>query len=625
MASMNAHSGENIVKLHWLLPGTFVTIFMLLSPAHAARLQSWRFDVNQNRLEIDTEGSVQPQAQIMFNPTRLVIDLPETTLGELQPKESPGRGIRSIRAGQKDEQTARIVVELNPGYTMNPRQVRFVGVSANRWTVQLPTPQIETTDREKQQNVYNLVTTDSENNLRSELSRVASTTTGATQIDNFQITGDGFFIRTSGEKPKIPRVIRSRDRRTIYVDLPNASLGQITPRDLPVGKYGVNSILLNQLNTNPPTVRMEMRVDKDSPDWKISNDSSGLVILPTGLTGNILTTDNPTPTPPILSENNSQATIESVQLVRNDTLLIIRGDRGVRANGGWDRSSGFFRIVVPNAKLAPAVRGPVLDERSPILRIRLQQEDPNTVVIYVQPAPGVKIGQINRDNQAIALDLQRTRRLAPLSPLLPPVSRPNTQPFPAPLTDTQPYRTPRPTNGRVSVVIDPGHGGQDPGAIGLGGVREKDVILPVSTRIAEILQQNGVSVVLTRNSDYFVSLQGRVDIAQQASADVFVSIHANSAGSNRPDVSGLEVYYYDSGLGLANTVHDSILRSVSVRDRGVRKARFYVLRRNTMPAILVELGYLTGQEDAAKLPNPQYQYQMAEAIANGILQYLRQR
>ncbi|MBD2771709.1 N-acetylmuramoyl-L-alanine amidase [Iningainema tapete] len=615
------------MKLHWLLPGTLVTIFMLLSPAHAARLQSWRFDVNQNRLEIDTEGSVQPRARLMFNPTRLVIDLPDTTLGELPPAESPGRGIRSIRAGQFDAQTARIVVELDPGYTMNPDMVQFIGVSANRWNVQLPKPQIKITDNSEQQNVYNLVTTDSENKLRSELLKVASTTTGATQIDNFQITGDGFFIRTSGEKAKIPRVSRSRDRRTIYMDIPNASVGQTTQRDLPVGKYGVNSILLNQLNTKPPTVRVEMRVDKDSPDWKVSSDSSGLVVLPTVGTGNILATDNTTPTPSRLSENNLQATIESVQLVRNDTQLIVKGDRRILANGSWDRSSGFYRIVVPNAKLAVTVRGPVLNERSPILRIRLQQEDPNNVVIYVQPAAGVRIGQLNRDNQAIALDLQRNRRLAPLpSSLLPPISRPYTQSFPNPLTNNpQPYNPPRPTNGRVAVVIDPGHGGKDPGAIGLGGVREKDIILPVSTRIAEILQQNGISVVLTRNSDYFVSLQGRVDIAQQVSADMFVSIHANSAGLNRPDVSGLEVYYYDSGLGLANTVHDNILRSVNVRDRGVRKARFYVLRRNSMPAILVELGYLTGQEDAAKLSNPQYQYQMAEAIANGILQYLRQR
>jgi N-acetylmuramoyl-L-alanine amidase len=175
------------------------------------------------------------------------------------------------------------------------------------------------------------------------------------------------------------------------------------------------------------------------------------------------------------------------------------------------------------------------------------------------------------------------------------------------------------------VVIDPGHGGKDPGAIGIGGTREKDIILPISLRVAEVLQQNGVQVLLTRDSDYFVSLPGRVQMAERANADVFVSIHANSVGLNRPEVSGLETYYYDSGLGLARAVHNRILQSVNVRDRRVRKARFYVLRKISMPSILVETGYLTGREDIAKLRNPTYQNQMAEAIAQGILQYLRQR
>jgi N-acetylmuramoyl-L-alanine amidase len=173
------------------------------------------------------------------------------------------------------------------------------------------------------------------------------------------------------------------------------------------------------------------------------------------------------------------------------------------------------------------------------------------------------------------------------------------------------------------VLIDPGHGGKDPGAIGIGGVREKDIILPISQRIAEVLQQNGVQVVMTRNSDYFVSLPGRVQMAERVGADVFVSIHANSAGAGRPEVSGLETYYYDNGLSLARVVHNNILQSVNVRDRGVRRARFYVLRKSSMPSILVEAGYLTGRDDVAKLRNAAYQRQMADAIARGILQYLR--
>jgi N-acetylmuramoyl-L-alanine amidase len=106
---------------------------------------------------------------------------------------------------------------------------------------------------------------------------------------------------------------------------------------------------------------------------------------------------------------------------------------------------------------------------------------------------------------------------------------------------------------------------------------------------------------MARNSDFFVSLPGRVQMAERARADVFVSIHANAIGGNRSDVNGLETYYYDNGLGLARAVHRSILQNVNVRDRGVRRARFYVLRKSSMPSILVETGYLTGRDDNGKL------------------------
>jgi N-acetylmuramoyl-L-alanine amidase len=174
-------------------------------------------------------------------------------------------------------------------------------------------------------------------------------------------------------------------------------------------------------------------------------------------------------------------------------------------------------------------------------------------------------------------------------------------------------------------MIDPGHGGKDPGAIGIGSLREKDVILPISKRIAAILQQNGVQAVLTRDSDYFVSLQGRVDLADRANADLFVSIHANAISMSRPDVNGLETYYYDSGQSLASSIHSSITQNVTIRDRKVRRARFYVLRKSSMPSVLVEVGFVTGAEDAARLRTTAYQNQMADAIARGILQHLQRR
>ncbi|QLE44778.1 N-acetylmuramoyl-L-alanine amidase [Nostoc sp. C052] len=625
------------MKLHWLLPSTIGTIFMLSSPVMAARLESWRFDANQNRLEINTVGTVQPKAQLVFNPTRLVIDLPGTTFGRPQLTQQVGGGIRSIRVGQFDIDTTRIVVELTPGYTLDPKRVQFVGTTGDRWTVQLPRPEIERV-ASSPRSAYSVVTPDSE--PQPSISRVA-TTRGATQVEHLQVTGDGLFIRTSGGNPPI-QVIRSRDRATIFVDISGASLSPHLAQqsNIPVNKHGISRAEFTSLQTQPPVVRLTLRVDKNSPDWRATNSNGGgLVVLPSRVVRLPGSNDSDNQSeavsfPSRPSANNSPATIESVQLANNGTQLLIRGNQPLSATGTWDRSSGLFRVTITNANLAPRVTGPTFATSSPILRVRLQPQAPNTVVVLVQPAAGVQLGQPRQiDDQLLALPIQGSRRVVALPgrppfalPGLPP---PNRGPFPDPNNPnpqrlTQPQR--RVTNGRVVVIIDPGHGGKDSGALGIGGAREKDVILPIGKRLAEILQQNGIQVIMTRDSDYFVTLPGRVQLAERANADVFVSIHANSAGASRPDVNGLEVYYYDSGLDLARVVRSSILQSIgTLKDRGVRRARFYVLRKSSMPSILVETGYMTGREDMARLRTSAYQNQMAEAIARGVLQYLKRR
>jgi N-acetylmuramoyl-L-alanine amidase len=180
---------------------------------------------------------------------------------------------------------------------------------------------------------------------------------------------------------------------------------------------------------------------------------------------------------------------------------------------------------------------------------------------------------------------------------------------------------------KILVTIDPGHGGKDPGAIGLDELREVDVILPISLRVSKILEEKGVATQLTRDSDYFVGLDERVVMSRKAGASIFVSIHANSI-DNRPDVNGLETYHFHRGLELANIVHSNIIgllgedRDDPLLDRGVRTARFLVLRKSEIPAILVEVGYLTSPTESPKLANEKYRDQMADAIAQGILEYL---
>ena len=135
----------------------------------------------------------------------------------------------------------------------------------------------------------------------------------------------------------------------------------------------------------------------------------------------------------------------------------------------------------------------------------------------------------------------------------------------------------------------------------------------------------GVSDVLTRDRDMEVDLAPRVQIAERANASVFVSIHANAISLSRPDVNGLETYYYSSGFRLAQTIQNNILRRTDLRDRGVRRARFYVLVNTSMPAVLVETGFVTGREDAARFRDPAAVNTIADGIAAGILQHLNVR
>jgi N-acetylmuramoyl-L-alanine amidase len=206
------------------------------------------------------------------------------------------------------------------------------------------------------------------------------------------------------------------------------------------------------------------------------------------------------------------------------------------------------------------------------------------------------------------------------------------------LSETTPLSEPRNTplpesnpptiipNGRVTIVIDPGHGGRDPGAIGIGGLREIDAILPISLRVAEILKTQGIDVRMTRDRDYFVGLEERVAFSRRVGAQLFVSIHANSI-DNRPDVSGLEVYHNDRGGTFADTVFQSIVnyyneRNIPIPSRFTRQARFLVLRKSEVPAILVETGYLSSPEESVRLADPNYREAMANGIAKGILSYL---
>jgi N-acetylmuramoyl-L-alanine amidase len=221
------------------------------------------------------------------------------------------------------------------------------------------------------------------------------------------------------------------------------------------------------------------------------------------------------------------------------------------------------------------------------------------------------------------------------------------------------------------VVLDPGHGGKDPGALGPGRLKEKAIVLDISKRVKRILEKEGYEVILTRGNDKYLSLEERTVIANTKQADLFVSVHANA--NKKRQLRGLETYflnYTDSeeamkvaarenkislkrmkqqkgselnvifaslerdykrekSMKLANFIQDSMVKKVSKRysrinNHGVRSALFYVLFGARMPSVLVEVSYLTNYEEAKRLKSSRYREYLAQGIARGIVEYFEE-
>ena len=224
--------------------------------------------------------------------------------------------------------------------------------------------------------------------------------------------------------------------------------------------------------------------------------------------------------------------------------------------------------------------------------------------------------------------------------------------------------------GIKRVVIDPGHGGQDPGAIGSGGLREKDIVLDVGKELGKILKEEyHMDIIFTREEDVFVPLNERTDAANREKADLFISLHANA--SPRKAARGIETYVLnwtsdaeatkvaarenkisyekmqkvqgelqmilldmarsnkrDESMKLARDVQDSMVSSLrknysGIENLDVKQALFYVLIGAEMPSILVETSFISNNEEEKRLSSPEYRKKIAESIAKGVSAYIR--
>lgn len=175
-----------------------------------------------------------------------------------------------------------------------------------------------------------------------------------------------------------------------------------------------------------------------------------------------------------------------------------------------------------------------------------------------------------------------------------------------------------------TIVIDAGHGGQDVGAIGVGGTFEKDITYKTAQELKQELSILGAEVILTRVKDEYISLGSRTSLANMPDTDAFISIHYNST-LDSPDVTGIGTYYLkDQNKELAYFIQQEMIKEADAVDRGITIEDFQVLRQNFAPAVLVELGFISNQEKEQLLLTNAYQKKLVSGIINGLERYFAQ-
>ena len=293
------------------------------------------------------------------------------------------------------------------------------------------------------------------------------------------------------------------------------------------------------------------------------------------------------------------------------------------------------RIVIDlkGAWLSPSVKKDFTVSNKNINHIRVAQFSPDTVRVVIDTS----LKRDSYDVFSIPADSSNPYRVVMDFGKISNNGSNNVQPAPAPVVPATPdtpgsdiFTTPG-IKGK-KIAIDPGHGGNDSGAIGYNKSEEKDATLRIGMKLKKMLEDAGATVIMTRTTDASVAaptasdveeLQARCDIANKANADIFISIHNDSFTDTSTD--GTSTYYYGGGSSyskkLADCVREGIIASVHTPDRGTKTANFYVIKNTNMPAILAEVAFISNPAEQALLTSEDGTTNFATGIYNGINEF----
>jgi N-acetylmuramoyl-L-alanine amidase len=414
-------------------------------------------------------------------------------------------------------------------------------------------------------------------------------------VTGLEARSDGFLIKTSGSVRTDVRRLEELPPR-IIVDLEDAELNSsFTNRSLDVNQLGTLRVRVGQFQDSPAITRtvLELTPDNLRSTWdaRYVPELGGVLIRPTGTV---------TYTPPAGPNVN----LQGVQLTEDG--LVFTSEQPLRVTANWENPNEF-RLVFSPAFLPDNFLGPNVDANSPIDNLNIVQRDDHTVVALVQVPPGTRVGDLR------PLDSSRRRILLPLL-------RGNaTARSVAPIDIYNEV----PNGTGLSITLDAGHGGKDSGAQ-RDGIDEKDLTLSIIRRLNTRLRGLNFNTTLTRSGDTYPTLADRVRITNGSKSQLFISVHINLMDGGRDDIYGIETYYtHNNSARLAYILHRNIVAKTGAPDRRVRIRNLYVTNQNSVPAVLLEVGFLSNAQERARLLQPAYQDTIVEAITQGLIEYLK--
>ena len=314
-------------------------------------------------------------------------------------------------------------------------------------------------------------------------------------------------------------------------------------------------------------------------------------------------------------------------------------------------------VDIAGTKLAMESQAPIYVQDSAIKQIRVGQFNQDTVrVVLDMTSASEHSAFLLPEPFRVVLDIQGSKAANPRASM---AKAKTSLPAAAAVKNSKPQST-----GVRKIVLDPGHGGKDPGAIGEGGVAEKDIVLSVAKKLAAKLKMAmGIEVVLTRTDDQFIPLEDRTAVANAQNADLFISLHMNASPNG--DAKGVETYYLDNttdeasmrlaarenatsrknvsdlqfilsdmtqnlkledSVTLAHSLQGALVGTMGnhlreIKNLGVKKALFYVLVGARMPSVLVEMFFITNREEGQAMSQGKFQDSVVDSLYDGIQQY----